>query len=96
MNSAAAIVAGVSWDTVDDDEFCDRTAAVYGWGQFRTPVPRRNGRTTRLFMSAVAQTSNRSLDFAAIRRHTFVQGAAFSRPDLDHSEPDHKWIVPSL
>lgn len=94
VNNAAAIVADVSWGAVDDEEFCDRAAAIYGWINFAHPFREGNGRTARLFMSAIAQLSNRSLNFGAIRRDAFLQRAAFSCPDLDQSEPDYTWMVP--
>ena len=94
VNNAAAIIADVSWETGDDEEFCDRAAAIYGWINFAHPFREGNGRTARLFMSAVAGLSNRSLDFGAIRRDVFLQRAAFSCPDLDQSEPDYTWMVP--
>ena len=67
---------------------------MYGWVNFAHPFREGNGRTTRLFMSAVARLANRSLDFGAIRRDTFVQRVAFSCPALDQSEPDYQWMVP--
>lgn len=94
VNTAAAIIADVPWPAVDDDTFCDRAAAVYGWVNFAHPFREGNGRAARLFMSAVARLGQRSLNFGAIARDIFVQRAAFSCPDLDQSEPDYQWMVP--
>lgn len=94
LNHAADTVAEVAWDAVDDDQFCDRAAAVYGWLNFAHPFREGNGRTARLFMSSVAQLAGRSLNYGAIRREVFIQRAAFSCPDLDQSEPDYQWMVP--
>lgn len=94
VNTAAAIIADVPWAAVDDDTFCERAAAVYGWINFAHPYREGNGRAARLFLSAVARLGQRSLNFGAIRRDTFIQRAAFSCPDQDQSEPDHQWMVP--
>jgi cell filamentation protein len=91
---AATIVAETPWDRVDDDQFCDRAARIYGWVNFAHCFREGNGRAARLLMSDIAGLAGRCLDYGAIRREVFVQRAAFSCPDLSQSEPDYRWMEP--
>ena len=37
LDRAAALVETVPWDRIDDEQFCDRAAAVYGWVNYAHP-----------------------------------------------------------
>ncbi|NTY62044.1 Fic family protein [Mycolicibacterium sphagni] len=94
VNRAAAIIADTNWPDLDDADFADKAAQTYSWINFAHPFREGNGRTVRLFMSAVAAKASRQLDYSAISREVFVQRAAFSCPDMSQTEPAHDWMVP--
>jgi cell filamentation protein len=37
LDRAADVIEATEWDRIDDEQFCDRAAAVYGWVNYAHP-----------------------------------------------------------
>lgn len=93
LSRATDIIADTRWESVDDTEFAQRSAQVFGWMNWAHPFRDVNGRSARAFMSVIARRAGRYLDYSAVSRGVWVQRAAFSVPDLDQHEPQYHWLV---
>lgn len=94
LAAATDIIAATPWESVDDTQFAQRSAEVFGWINWAHPFRDVNGRSARAFMSVLARRAGRYLDYSAISRDVWVQRAAFSVPDLDQDQPQQHWLVP--
>lgn len=94
LSDVRRLVAGTEWGRLDRDGFGERVATVFAYLNQAHPFREGNGRTSKVFMTQVAEQSAFTLDFSRVTPEQWNQASMLSRPDMLAYEPVPDSLVP--
>ncbi|MDB6427462.1 Fic/DOC family protein [Curtobacterium sp. 20TX0008] len=94
LKHARRMVDAVDWPNADKQEFAVGAAKVFALVNQAHPFREGNGRTSKILMTQLAETSRFSLDFGAVSPERWNQASAAATPPITEAVPNLQALVP--